>query len=48
MTPAKWEAVDRFLADLLVKPDDALDAALDANAAAGLPPIDVSPRRANC
>lgn len=43
MTPAKWEAVDRFLADLMVPPDQALDAALDANAAAGLPPIDVSP-----
>ncbi|MBV9428720.1 MAG: O-methyltransferase [Bradyrhizobiaceae bacterium] len=43
MTPARWEAVDRFLADLLVQSDHALDAALDANAAAGLPPIDVSP-----
>jgi predicted O-methyltransferase YrrM len=43
MTPARWEAVDRFLADLLVRPDHALDAALDANTAAGLPPIDVSP-----
>jgi len=43
MTQAKWEAVDRLLADLLVRPDQALTAALDANAAAGLPPIDVSP-----
>jgi len=40
---ATWEAVDRFLADLLVPPDPALTAALQANAAAGLPPIDVSP-----
>ena len=38
-----WEAVDRFLTDLLVPPDEALTAALEANAAAGLPPIDVSP-----
>ena len=43
MTQARWEAVDSFLADLLVRPDGALTAALDANAAAGLPPIDVSP-----
>ena len=40
---ATWEAVDRFLTDLLVPPDPALTAALQANAAAGLPPIDVSP-----
>jgi predicted O-methyltransferase YrrM len=43
MTSARWDAVDRFLADLLVRPDQALTGALDANAAAGLPPIDVSP-----
>lgn len=43
MSQARWEAVDHFLADLLVRPDEALTAALDANAAAGLPPIDVSP-----
>jgi predicted O-methyltransferase YrrM len=43
MAQARWEAVDRLLIDLLVRPDVALSAALDANAAAGLPPIDVSP-----
>jgi len=43
MTQAKWEAVDRLLTDLLVRPDGALTGALDANAAAGLSPIDVSP-----
>src|SRR5580693_1103179 len=43
MTQARWEAVDRFLAELLVRPDRALTDALDSNAAAGLPPHDVSP-----
>jgi predicted O-methyltransferase YrrM len=37
-----WTAVDRYLADTLLPPDDALNAALAANAAAGLPSIDVS------
>jgi predicted O-methyltransferase YrrM len=36
-------AVDDYLAGLLVGPDPALDAALAANRAAGLPAIDVSP-----
>jgi predicted O-methyltransferase YrrM len=36
-----WEAVDRYLADALVPP--AFADALEANAAAGLPAIDVSP-----
>lgn len=36
-------AVDAYLADRLLAPDDALDAALDANVTAGLPEIDVSP-----
>jgi predicted O-methyltransferase YrrM len=35
--------VDRYLVDLLVAPDPALDAALAAGAAAGLPSHDVSP-----
>src|ERR1700745_3724821 len=43
MTQARWEAVDRFLAELLVRPDRALTDALASNSAAGLPPIDVSP-----
>ena len=34
----RWTAVDRYIADLLVPPDPALDAALAASAAAGLPP----------
>ncbi len=38
-----WTAVDRYLADLFVGPDPVLDAALDASAAANLPPINVSP-----
>jgi predicted O-methyltransferase YrrM len=35
--------VDRYVTDLLVRPDAALAAALEASAAAGLPPHDVSP-----
>ncbi|MEX1140699.1 MAG: O-methyltransferase [Thermoleophilaceae bacterium] len=38
----RWAAVDRYVADLLLAPDPELDAALEANAAAGLPPHDVS------
>lgn len=40
---ALWSKVDRYIADTLVQPDAALDAALAASAAAGLPPISVSP-----
>jgi predicted O-methyltransferase YrrM len=43
MTQEQWTAVDRYLTDLLVPPDPALEAALQASAAAGLPPIQVSP-----
>jgi predicted O-methyltransferase YrrM len=45
MTPEQWSAVDRYFADLLVSPDPALEAALLASAAAGLPPINVSPNQ---
>jgi predicted O-methyltransferase YrrM len=38
-----WLAVDRYLTGLLVAPDAALDTTRAANAAANLPPIDVSP-----
>jgi predicted O-methyltransferase YrrM len=38
-----WTAVDRYLGDLLVSADPALEAALTASAAAGLPAINVSP-----
>ena len=40
---ADWQRVDGYLAELLVGDDPALAAALAANAAAGLPAIDVSP-----
>jgi predicted O-methyltransferase YrrM len=39
----RWTEVDRYLNDLLVPPDAALDAALEASAAAGLPAIQVAP-----
>jgi predicted O-methyltransferase YrrM len=38
-----WAAVDHYIGERLVPSDPALDAALKANAAAGLPAIDVSP-----
>lgn len=38
-----WTAVDAYIADRLLGDDPALAAALAANAAAGLPDIDVSP-----
>jgi predicted O-methyltransferase YrrM len=40
---ADWQRVDGYLAELLVGDDPALAAALAANAAGGLPAIDVSP-----
>ncbi len=45
MTQEQWTAVDRNITDLLVPPDPALDAALQASAAAGLPPHNVSPNQ---
>ena len=45
MKPSDWTAVDRYLTDLLVGADPALEATLEANAAAGLPPYDVSPNQ---
>lgn len=46
-TPSQeqWTAVDRYITDLLVPPDAVLEAALQANAAAGLPSIDVTPNQ---
>lgn len=38
-----WGEVDSYLEDLLVRPDEALRAALAASAAAGLPAINVTP-----
>lgn len=43
MTEDQWAAVDHYFTDQLVSPDAALDAALAASAAAGLPAINVSP-----
>ncbi|QNQ11579.1 O-methyltransferase [Sphingomonas alpina] len=42
MSDLAWTRVDEYIAAYLLGPDDALDAALDANEAGGLPPIDVS------
>jgi predicted O-methyltransferase YrrM len=39
----QWTAVDRYITDALIPSDSALDAALEASAAAGLPQIQVSP-----
>jgi predicted O-methyltransferase YrrM len=43
MTQEIWTAVDRYITDLFVPPDTALNAALQASQAADLPSINVSP-----
>jgi predicted O-methyltransferase YrrM len=43
MASRLWQDVDRYITDTLVQPDEALDAALAASDAAGLPQISVSP-----
>jgi len=43
MAREQWNAVDEYISDLLVGADPALDEALAASAAAGLPKIEVSP-----
>lgn len=43
MAENNWAEVDRFIAGLFVEPDPALDAAMKASEAAGLPSIEVSP-----
>lgn len=45
MSAEMWAAVDRYIDELLVPSDPALDAALAASAAAGLPPIQVAPNQ---
>src|SRR5438552_2674064 len=46
MTPQeRWSAVDRYMTDQLLESDEALEEALAASAAAGLPPIHVSPNQ---
>ncbi|HET6326252.1 MAG TPA: O-methyltransferase [Planctomycetaceae bacterium] len=43
MSTDQWTAVDRYLADLLIAPDAALEVALHDSTAAGLPAISVTP-----
>jgi predicted O-methyltransferase YrrM len=45
MSQDLWNAVDRYINDLLVPSDSALDAALAASAEAGLPAISVAPNQ---
>ena len=42
MTRDQWTAVDSYISEQLIPADPVLDAALEANAAGGLPAIDVS------
>ncbi|MBH8575179.1 O-methyltransferase [Nostocaceae cyanobacterium CENA369] len=43
MTLEQWTTVDRYLTDMLVPTDSALDTTLQSSALAGLPPHNVSP-----
>jgi predicted O-methyltransferase YrrM len=43
VSPERWAAVDGYIEESLVPPDPALESALRASAAAGLPAISVSP-----
>lgn len=45
MNESDFEAIDRFIADTLVEDDPALQAALAASEAAGLPSINVAPNQ---
>jgi predicted O-methyltransferase YrrM len=45
MTETLWTDVDRYITDLFIGPDAALDAAIEASAAAGLPAIAVAPNQ---
>ena len=45
MTQESWEAVDRYIFELFVPPDPALDEALTTSVAAGLPAIAVAPNQ---
>jgi predicted O-methyltransferase YrrM len=45
MSQEQWTAVDHYFTDLLLPPDPALEAALQASAAAGLPPHHVPPNQ---
>jgi len=45
MSQEQWTVVDRYITELFVPPDAALDAALQASIDAGLPPINVAPNQ---
>jgi predicted O-methyltransferase YrrM len=45
MNEGTWTAVDRYITDLFVPPDPALDAALADSKGAGLPAINVAPNQ---
>ena len=45
MNQEQWTAVDRYTTEMLVSADAALDAAVEASNAAGLPPIAVAPNQ---
>jgi predicted O-methyltransferase YrrM len=45
MSQSQWTAVDRYITNLFVPPDPALDAALQATADAGMPLINVAPNQ---
>ena len=42
---SQWRTVDAYFTETIVAPDRVLVEALAANAAAGMPSIDVSPRQ---
>jgi predicted O-methyltransferase YrrM len=43
MTEEQWTTVDRYITELVARPDAVLDAALEASIVAGLPEISVTP-----
>lgn len=45
MSDSLWKAVDSYLGGLFVPPEPALDAALEASRAAGLPAINIAPNQ---
>jgi predicted O-methyltransferase YrrM len=45
MNQEQWAAVDHYITELLVSPDQVLEAVLQTSAAAGLPPINVAPNQ---
>src|ERR1700719_2914861 len=45
MSREQWSAVDRYITDLMVPSDPALDWALESSTAAGLPAINVAPNQ---